>query len=82
MRDLFETIMETEELITRKKRPARKNAPNRLSLIESVGGRIKDEGSFFDLDHAVASRKSPTEDLEWTTGWSGEDEQERESDFE
>jgi hypothetical protein len=84
MRDLFDTIMETEEIITRKKRPARKKTADRLSLLESLSGRVKDPDSFFDLDHAVASRKSATEDLEWTQGWSGEDAQDDKdsSDFE
>jgi hypothetical protein len=74
MRDLFETIIENEEMIARKKRRVsqKKKNPDRLSLVEALGGRRNDE-SFFDLDHAVASRAT-SDDLEWTTGWSGEDE--------
>ncbi len=78
MRDLFDTIIENEEMIARKKRSAPKKKIDRLSLVETLGGRSDDE-SFFDLDHAVASR-SLSEELEWTTGWSGEDEVSSESD--
>jgi hypothetical protein len=81
MEDLFETMIQTTagRRAKVKKKPSSEGSRLKILDLDSM-----DESSYFDLDHAIASRSTKgtvLEEMDWANGWSGEDELSRDEEL-
>jgi hypothetical protein len=75
MEDLFETMIQNTTSSARRR--AKKKPSAEGSRLKILDLDTMDESSYFDLDHAIASRStkgSLLDEMDWANGWSGEDE--------
>ena len=84
MEDLFEKMMESQQLKRRRKlrssgRKRREEDSDQIEgqlLREALGGSFMSsnggEKAWLDLDHALAARGTQRQDDDFETGWSGE----------